>query len=214
MSEAPVYLVGAGGHGRVVLDALLSQSVRVAGIVDPGLPVGSGIHGVAVLGGDGELDRLAAGSLLVNGLGANPRVGPRRDLFLALTARGFEFIVLRHAASVIGWGCRLGAGTQIMAGAVIQTGVGIGDNVVVNTRAGIDHDSSLGAHSFVGPGVTVCGDVRVAEGVFVGAGAVILPGVEIGAGAIVAAGAVVTRDVEQGLLVAGNPARVMRTKGS
>ena len=43
-----------------------------------------------------------------------------------------------------------------------------------------------------------------------GAGAVLAPGVRIGAGAVVAAGAAVHRDVEAGVTVLGNPARVVR----
>jgi maltose O-acetyltransferase len=52
--------------------------------------------------------------------------------------------------------------------------------------------------------------IRIGDDVWLGGGAIILPGVTIGAGSVVAAGAVVTRDVPPGVLVAGNPARVVR----
>ena len=53
---------------------------------------------------------------------------------------------------------------------------------------------------------------RVCKGASIGSGAVILGGVTIGAGALVGAGAVVTKDVEPGTVVAGCPARFMRTR--
>lgn len=53
--------------------------------------------------------------------------------------------------------------------------------------------------------------ITVGDYVWIGAGAIILPGVTIGAGAMVAAGSVVTRDVPDRMLVAGNPARVLRS---
>jgi UDP-perosamine 4-acetyltransferase len=85
----------------------------------------------------------------------------------------------------------------------VQCRARIGRNVVINTRASVDHDCVVEDHVFVGPGATLCGEVRIGEGTFVGAGAVILPGIAVGDGAIVAAGAVVARNVPSGALVMG-----------
>lgn len=52
--------------------------------------------------------------------------------------------------------------------------------------------------------------IRIDDGAWLGGGAIVLPGVTIGAEAVVGAGAVVTRDVPPRVVVAGNPARVMR----
>jgi acetyltransferase-like isoleucine patch superfamily enzyme len=54
-------------------------------------------------------------------------------------------------------------------------------------------------------------DTRIGSRCFIGAHSILLPGVSIGDGSIVAAGSVVTRDVAPGSIVAGNPARVVRT---
>lgn len=212
MGERASYVVGGGGHGRVVIETLLRAGGGVAGLIDPVLHPDDSVLGVAVLGGDETLDRLdPAGAFLVNGVGANPDVGPRRRLYHSLRARGFEFPVLRHPGAIISPSCALSSGAQIMAGAVVQGGATIGENAVVNTRASVDHDSWVGAHAFIAPGAVLCGDVRIDEGVFVGAGAILLPGVRVGAGAVIAAGAVVTRNVDGGDRVAGNPARSMRS---
>lgn len=202
-----VFLLGGGGHGRVVLDALLSSGVNVAGVLDPDLKVGDQVFGVPVMGGDELLDRVAPTDvLLVNGLGANPCVRSRKRLFETLKARGFSFDAVRHPSAVIGPECDLGESSQIMAGAVLQNRVRIGDNAVINTRASVDHDCVIGAHTFVSPGVVLSGDVLVGESAFIGAGAVVLPGIQIGANAVVGAGAVVTKAISAGWIVAGNPA--------
>ena len=202
-----VFLVGGGGHGRVALDTLLSSGVNVAGVLDPGLKVGDRVFGVPVMGGDGFLDQIApADVLLVNGLGANPCVRGRRRLFEDLKTRGFSFDAVHHPSAVIGRECGLGEGSHIMAGAVLQNRVRIGDNAVVNTRASVDHDCAIGAHAFVSPGAVLSGNVLVAESAFIGAGAVVLPGIEIGENVVIGAGAVVTQSVPDGWIVAGNPA--------
>jgi UDP-perosamine 4-acetyltransferase len=202
-----VFLLGCGGHGRVVLDALLSSGVKVAGILDCNLSVGDQVFEVSVLGGDAFLHQVeAADVLLVNGLGANPNVFSRKRLFQEMQARGFLFDAVRHPSAVMGRECFLGDGCQIMAGAVLQNRVCVAENAVVNTGASIDHDCVLGSHSFISSGVVLCGDVKIADSAFIGAGAVVLPGIQIGADAVVGAGAVVTKAVPAGWTVAGNPA--------
>lgn len=52
--------------------------------------------------------------------------------------------------------------------------------------------------------------ITIRRGAWIGAGAIVLPGVTVGEHSIVAAGAIVTKDVPDNMIVAGNPARVMR----
>ena len=203
----PVYLLGGGGHGRVVLNALLSSGVNVAGVLDPNLKVGDLVFGVPVRGGDEFLDQLSPESmLLVNGLGANPYVDNRKRLFEEMKTRGFSFDAVRHPSAVIGQECNLGTSSQIMAGAVLQNRVQVGDNAVINTHAIVDHDCVIGTHAFVSPGVVLSGDVLVGESAFIGAGVVMLPGIEIGVNVVIGAGAVVTKSVPDRWVIAGNPA--------
>lgn len=54
------------------------------------------------------------------------------------------------------------------------------------------------------------GEVFILEGVFVGANSVILPGVTIGKGSYIGAGSIVVNDIPEGVLAAGNPARIIR----
>jgi len=55
MSES-VYILGAGGHGRVVLDALLANGSQVTGILDANAQLSGQLLGVPILGGDEYLD--------------------------------------------------------------------------------------------------------------------------------------------------------------
>lgn len=202
-----VYVLGGGGHARAVLDALLASDVKVAGVLDPSLSTQHRVLGVPVMGGDSFLDELDPKSfLLVNGLGANPRVEPRKEIYESMKRRGFTFAPVRHPFAVVGRQGVLGEGSQLLAGSVLQPLVQLGENAVVNTGASIDHDCVIGANAFISPGAVLCGGVTVGESAFIGAGATVLAGVAIGANAIVGAGGVVTRAVEAGWTVAGNPA--------
>lgn len=58
--------------------------------------------------------------------------------------------------------------------------------------------------------VTIGDPIVVGDDVWIAAGAIVIGGVTVGAGSVIAAGSVVTRDVPPGVLVAGNPARIIR----
>ena len=207
MNNGHVIMLAAGGHGSVVLDALLASGTRVAGIIDPRMPVGNLLFDVPVLGGDDWLDRANPDDiLLVNGIGANPFKNLRGQFFSMWKQRGFNFLSVKHPSAVVGRETVISEGSQIMAGSVLQCRVGIADNAVINTRANVDHDCKIGEHAFIGPGVTLCGDVSIGDNAFLGAGAIVLPGITVGNNAIIGAGAVVTRDVPCGEYVVGNPA--------
>jgi UDP-perosamine 4-acetyltransferase len=203
MSERRIYLLGAGGHGRVVLDMLASAGLQLAGIIDPALPPGASFGGASVLGGDEALATLDQTATLALGVGANPHTVRRAALFKAAVAQGWRFPPLAHASAVLGSNCEVGEGCQRMAGSIVQCGTRIGVNVVINTRASVDHDCWIGDDVFISPGVTICGGVSIGEGAFVGAGAVIVPGVTIGAGAVIGAGVLVRRNVEEKQVAVG-----------
>jgi acetyltransferase-like isoleucine patch superfamily enzyme len=113
-------------------------------------------------------------------------------------------------------------GASIGTNAVLEAGNRIGANCRVHTGCFLEC-VTLEENAWVGPNVVFCDDphppcpeyercVRgavVRAGARIGANATILPGVEIGAGALVGAGAVVTKDVPDGMVVVGNPARVL-----
>jgi UDP-perosamine 4-acetyltransferase len=156
-------LLAAGGHGRVVLDTLQCAGVPVAGILDPGLRAGALVLGVPVLGGDERLEHRDPDSVrLVNGAGLRPDRGVRQRLFETWTSRGFGFVPVRHPSAVVSPAASLGDGSQVLAGAVIQCGARIGRNVVLNTRASVDHDCIVHDHAFLAPGVVLCGQVTKA----------------------------------------------------
>ena len=102
--------------------------------------MGDDVFGVSVVGSDGYLDGAdPAGLVLVNGLGANPDVRHRQALFGRMKSRGFAFAEVRHPSAIVGRECVFGEGAQLMAGAVLQNRVRAEENVVINTRASIDH---------------------------------------------------------------------------
>lgn len=209
MSDRPVIVVGAGGHGQVVAEALQAAGRLVLGFVDPVVAAGVELAGLPVLGDDGWLTgegdyELANG---LGGTGAGAGQGRRRAVQARLEAAGFRFAHVRHPSAVVSPHAEIGPGVQLLARCVVQTGARIGAGGIVNTGAIVEHGCRIGAFSHCASGSILCGDVTVGEGAHIGAGAVVRQGVALEDGVVVGAGAVVLGPgTGRGALV-GVPAR-------
>lgn len=210
MPDAPpikVLLIGAGGHARVCLEALLDDpGHRVVGAVSRD---GTGVDGLGVplLGTDDDLDGVARRSLADLACVAVGDNTARRTLSdrWSGTGRGFASAISRHVAlstSVV-----IGPGAVLLPGAVVNAATTLGAGVIVNTNASIDHDCTVGDFVHVAPGVAIGGGVRIGSGTLVGIGARVLPGCTIGENVTVGGGAVVVSDIPDGEVVTGVPAR-------
>jgi sugar O-acyltransferase (sialic acid O-acetyltransferase NeuD family) len=211
MSQLPVIIVGAGGHGVVLADALLAAGRSVLGFVeaDPTRREDRPL-GLAVLGDDGALARQnRARVCLVNGIGGTGRsagAALRERVQARLERDGWVFSGVRHPSAIVSSSAVVAADAQLLAGCVVQPRARIGRAAIVNTRAVVEHDARLGDFVHVAPGAVLCGSVTVGAGTHIGAGATIRQGVTLGAGVLVGAGATVVADFDRGVLV-GVPAR-------
>lgn len=201
-----VVMLGAGGHARVLREALDEQGLEIMGVLDPGLVAAEWSHWdeLPVLGDDSWLEQAEATSLqLVNAVGGLPGASTREALFERYQPRGFRFVRVCHPSVLLSRSARLGEGVQLMAGVIVQSGVSIGDNTIVNTRASVDHDTCVGRHVHVAPGAVICGGATIGNGAFIGPGAVIGQGVDVGERSAVGAGTAVVRDVPSGCRLLG-----------
>ena len=99
--DHPIIVLGGGGHGKVLMDILILNRHQILGVTDPGLPQGSTVSGVPVLGDDKVLESHPPGTVrLANGLGAVPTEGQvgdsRRRIFQKFKAQGYSFTTVVH----------------------------------------------------------------------------------------------------------------------
>lgn len=220
VSAGPVlWILGAGGHGRVVADAA-AASGRYADIVffddNPALHPRVGrwqVRGdsqafVAAPARSGAAPAESAAQPAPTerhiGIGDNAR----RDAWARRCEQlGLPLASVVHPAAVVSADAVLAPGCFVAAGAVLAPGAELGVATIVNHGASVDHDGRIGRAVHIGPGAHLGGTVTVGEGAWVGLGAAVRHGARIGAGALVGAGAVVVADVAEGARVVGNPAR-------
>lgn len=204
-----VLIVGAGGHGRVVLDILRAAGKhRVVGFLDadPAL-AGTRVHDVEVLGAMNLLPKLrgkARGAIVAVGDNA-----ARAQIAGKLREAGLDLVTAIHPSAIISPTARVGANVVVAAGAVVSTDAVIADSVILNTACIIDHECQIDSAAHVCPAAALAGRVKVGELAFVGLGSRVIQCLTIGPRAVIGGGAVVIRDVPAGAKVVGVPARVL-----
>lgn len=204
-----ILIIGAGGQGRVVADALRASTARdglhLVGFLDDD----TSLHGrvqrdIPIIGGI-ELLSTTAHDAVVVAIGDN---AARRRVALSPEVRGRRLITVCHPTSVVAPDVAVDVGAMISASATVVTGSRIGRGCIVNTGCVIDHDCTIGDWAHVAPRAVLGGHVSIGAGALVGIGSTVMPGRHVGEGAIVGAGAVVTADVPPAAVVVGVPARI------
>lgn len=204
----PLVIIGAGGHGREILDIVEAMNASAPTYEFLGfLDDTGGDHevlarrGMSVIGGVDDLRRIEARYLI--GIGASDA---RRRIDRRATLWGREAAVAVHPAATLGSDLSIGPGCVIAAGARVTTDVRLGRHVHVNLNATVAHDCRIGDYVTVNPGANVNGNVELGDEVMIGSGAVLKEKVRVGRGTVVGAGAVVIRDLPDHVTAVGVPA--------
>ena len=174
----PVLILGAGGFGRAVCEALLRQGGSIVlGFLDDRAGELPEVDGLPVLGGCGDLGLASArGASLVLAIGSN---AVRERLALAAAGLGVSLHTLVHPQAVVAGSAHIGDGSIVMAGAVLGTGVRLGRGCIVNYGAVLDHDCKLGDFARLGAGACLGGAVHLGARCHVQDGAVVSAGTRV-----------------------------------
>ena len=203
-------IVGAGGHAKVVLDALLASGHEVLGFYDdnPALLGVEPIPGVNVLGNTKDsLKGFEQGkSLVILAIGEN------RERCRLSRRFPVPYGIACAPSAVLGRGVRIGKGSMILPSATVNIDTVIGEHVILNTSCSVDHDCAIGDFVHIGPGVLLGGGVIVGEGTFLGIGSSVIPGIRIGRWSVIGAGAVVTEELPDNCTAVGVPAKIIKTR--
>ena len=198
-----VFIIGAGGHGKVVVSTLQEQGMEVLGIFDDDINKwGRRLLGVPILGGLDLAQEYANKGRFILAIGNNDH-----RVRLAERFARFEWATAVHPTAYVHPSARLKTGVVVFAGAIVQPETTVGAHSIVNTGATVDHDCEVGSYVHLAPGVHLAGGVAVGNRAMLGVGALVTPGVQVGEGAIVGAGSVVLHDVPPGETVVGVPAK-------
>ena len=181
MTSLAIIIIGAGGHARVVADALLAAGRTVLGFTDRNQSLhGNRVMGLPVLGDDTALahhdPRVVELALGLGTVGLARDTLRRRQVQQSLENQGWRIASVRHPSAVVSNFAQVQLGTQLLASCVVQAGAHVGEGCIVNTSAVIEHDTALGAFSHLAPRALLCGNVLIGACSHIGAAAVVRQG--------------------------------------
>lgn len=149
-----IIIIGAGGHGKVVYDAILAQNkFQVLGFVDSVLEPGTiVIHDVKVICKQSNIESLNNQNLhFIVAIGNNDA---RAKVYESLK-NTFKPATIIHPLCTIGSNVIIGDGTVVLANAVVNVMSHIGENTIVNTGVIVDHETNIGNHVYLRIGTII-----------------------------------------------------------
>lgn len=203
-AQPKVYVLGCGGHAKVVVQTLRALDFEVATVFDDdGRKWGKAVMGIPV---NGPIAQVVEHPRLPTVIA----VGDNAVRESVAAQFQLDWLTLVHPRAYVDPSVELGPGTVVFAGAVVQAEARIGAHVIINTSASVDHDCTVGNWVHLAPGARLAGGVTIGDGTLLGIGAVVLPERRVGFRTTVGSGAVVTRDLPSGVTAVGAPARIVR----
>ena len=201
-----LYIIGAGGMARECKDLLetLGRADELKAFVEEPAerPPGTASNDLHVVGVR-DLPKPAPDVRLTCAIGSLRR----KRLLDQLEHAGYQFETLVDPRAVVRPSAIIGAGSVVMAGAIVSDRVTIGRHSILNFQCSVSHDVTIGDYCTLCPGVHVGGWAKVGAQTWLGIGAVLKDRVSVGAGSYVGAGACVVEDIGDGVLAYGVPAR-------
>jgi|SRR5690625_696791 len=197
-------IIGASGHGKVVVDiAMRMKKWQYIAFLDDNKNIRNSM-GVEVIGTLSEVSNYIDEYEIFVAIGNNPI---RQKIYEILQKLGASIPILVHPNAIIGSQVKIGCGTVVMAGVVVNSNTQIGKSCIINTVSSIDHDNCIGDFVHISPGTHLGGTVKIGKGSWLGIGSVIINNVNITEWCKVGAGSVVINDITEPGVYVGNPVR-------
>ena len=194
-----MYLYGASGHCKVIIDSIESSTNKIVeGVFDDNFELKE-ILNIPIYNFE-TFDKSRIQELIIS-------VGNNSARKIIAESISVNYALVIHSKATVSKYAFIDKGTSIMANAVVNASAKIGKHCIVNTGAIVEHDCELADYVHVSPNASLAGNVKIGEGSHIGIGAQIIQDITIGKWVTIGAGTVVIRDVPDSKLFVGNPAR-------
>lgn len=166
------FVVGSGGHAKVVYDSLIRNKIKVNGVISLDNKIDS-FFKCKIINEKLIFKKKVKGNFFL-GIANNANMLSRLKIIKKYLKANYNFKKLLDRESIITTECKIGQGTQILKGSIIGPDVSIGNNCIVNTKCVIEHDVIIGNNCHIAPGSIILGGAKIGDNVFIGANSVII----------------------------------------
>jgi sugar O-acyltransferase (sialic acid O-acetyltransferase NeuD family) len=200
-----IYIVGAGGHTRSIINVLEYNKFYILGIYDDSYNCirNETINGHKLVG---KINDIVENINIVLSIGDNRK----REKYFKKYQHQIVKANLIHPKAYIDKNVAIGDFNQILANVYVNSNTQIRNNNILNTGCIIEHECIIGSHNHISVGSIMCGRVTIEDRCFFGAGSVVIDKLKICSDVIVGANAVVVKDINEPGTYVGNPAKKIK----
>jgi len=206
-----LFIYSAGGFGKEVFD-LARRINNVSNRWDDICFIDGFRHGefcgAKVFTFDGVIKNFDIGSYELIIARGEPSI--RKNIYDLVKKAGVRLATLIDGSAIISPDAKLGDGVIALAKCIVSHSATVGDNTALDNNTLIGHDVRIAEHCLVSPSANIAGNCTIGNCSYIGMGSLIKQGTKIGNNVIVSMGSVVHGDIEDGMIVVGNPARPVR----
>ncbi len=210
-----VVIIGASGHGSVVLDCIEREGkYNMIGFVDSLKKKGRKRNGYEILGSEYDLPKLLEKFNLSGGIvaiGDNWTRSAVVEKVMNIVPE-FNFINAIHPNAVIGKDVTIGKGAVIVPGVIVNANSIIADHCILNTNSSLGHDGYMSDFTSLASGVCTGGNFTLGSYSAISLGSKVIENITIGEHTVVGAGSLVIRDLKNNVIAYGSPAKVARAR--
>ena len=195
-----LYIIGSGGHSRVVLDSINFEKYKVHIIDFLNIKTKENVNLLKKYFAISSFNEINKIKLIKDkniffhvAIGNNSLRKKYFDKFKSL----WTPLSIFDNTSKISKNLKIGRGCYVAKNTVINSNVIIKDNCIINSSAIIEHDCTISSHSHICPGVILAGSVFVGRNNFIGIGARVLPNINISENCEVGAGSILNKNLKK-----------------
>ena len=197
-----IVIVGAGGHANSCIDVIEEEGrYKIIGLIDNNIHSNTTITKYKIIGNDSDLNIIRKKcNYAIVAIGQIKSPNLRVRIYERLKKENFILPFIKSPKSHVSKYSKIGEGTIIMHGVIINISSLIGNNCIINTSSVIEHNAIIGSHCHISTKAIINEDVTIGDKTFIGSGSVIFQGVKIGTNCVISAGSIIKKNLSDNTL--------------
>lgn len=200
-----VIIIGAGGHGKVIADIVQLNGDDLLGFLDDAPHIAGDTSRIKILGGVADYIKYPCAHFII----AIGNAQIRKTIADRLGNVNY-YTAIHPRAVISNLDVTIGAGSAVMANAVISPSAHIGNHCIINTSAVVEHDNTIEDFTHISVGAKLGGTVKIGPSTWIGIGATVSNNLTICSDCMIGAGAVVINNIEESGTYVGIPAKKIK----
>tara|TARA_Y100000590_G_scaffold440319_1_gene565549 strand:- start:198 stop:812 length:615 start_codon:yes stop_codon:yes gene_type:complete len=200
-----IILIGAGGHANSCIDVIETEGkYNILGLIDNNISKNKRIYNYKIIGTDKDLKiikKKCENAIIC--IGQIKNYETRLKIYKLLKKNKYTLPIIQSPKSYKSKHSKIGDGTILMHGSIVNIGSIIGENCIINTSSLVEHDVIIGSHCHISTKAVVNGGARIGDCTFIGSGSVIHHNVKIGKNCIIGSNSIVDKDLPNNKLFIG-----------